>query len=222
MNDNSFAINKGVAILDSKRPEWLDEIDFTILDMDSTTTCILGQLYGSYSEGKAQLNMGFQSGEPYGFAGGFGSMSALTSDWKKMFLPAEGDVYYSVSSFSDNRNYAKIHRVVGLGNTTRIICQMGRVNYTGEFTPSVERAYITRKVSAFRRDWKKNNPAPKPGAFLQADDGTRFFVAPDGRLWTLNAPTVAWVGFEAATRKYGTLSPIKTAIGAVFTAEYTA
>jgi len=38
-------IKNGIALLDKKRPGWCEKIDLEILDLGSTFTCVLGQLY---------------------------------------------------------------------------------------------------------------------------------------------------------------------------------
>ena len=69
--DNSMELARqyvadGAALLDQKRGStWRQEIDFDTLDLDDITTCILGQLYGNYFEGKHVL--GIIDGANYGF-----------------------------------------------------------------------------------------------------------------------------------------------------------
>jgi len=60
-------IARGVALLDARRPGWYRDVDIDILDMCAPDVCILGQLYGSYSDGKWLLGLEFRSGGRYGF-----------------------------------------------------------------------------------------------------------------------------------------------------------
>lgn len=93
MADFTSQVSKGIALLDSKSKErtacscgvascrynettspkiselinWRDKIDFETLDMDSTSVCILGQIFGSYDTGLSKLDI--QSyGAEYGFS----------------------------------------------------------------------------------------------------------------------------------------------------------
>lgn len=41
----------GAAFLDEARPNWVESVNVHCLDMESASRCILGQMFGSYSEG---------------------------------------------------------------------------------------------------------------------------------------------------------------------------
>ena len=65
---------RGAEFLDERRPGWAKEIDQKLLNMWSPCDCILGQLYGCYSDGLAVVyplistDLGFSvnaSMEPY-------------------------------------------------------------------------------------------------------------------------------------------------------------
>lgn len=45
MQDN---VRRGMELLDTTRPGWRDKIDLTILDMNDTQCCIIGQLADDY------------------------------------------------------------------------------------------------------------------------------------------------------------------------------
>jgi hypothetical protein len=45
MDDN---IKRGMELLDSTRPGWRNKIDLTLLDMNDSDFCIIGQLTGNY------------------------------------------------------------------------------------------------------------------------------------------------------------------------------
>lgn len=106
MADFTSQVSKGIALLDSKSKErtncscgvascrynettepkfaalvnWRDKIDFETLDMDSTSVCILGQIFGSYDKGLSALDI--QSyGAEYGFSGEM--YSDLKREWAK-------------------------------------------------------------------------------------------------------------------------------------------
>ena len=44
-------VRRGAELLDRVHPGWREKIQIDTLDISSTRHCILGQLYGSYSEG---------------------------------------------------------------------------------------------------------------------------------------------------------------------------
>lgn len=50
-------VQRGVALLDTKNPDWRKKIDPEILDLNECTLCILGQLYGHYIDGVNELYM---------------------------------------------------------------------------------------------------------------------------------------------------------------------
>ncbi len=63
------AVQRGVQLLDQKRAGWEFEIDIERLDLDSSSVCILGQLYGSYNAGAVALLSVLGGCCPYGFCG---------------------------------------------------------------------------------------------------------------------------------------------------------
>lgn len=48
-------VRDGVAVLDKAVPNWFTRIDTETLDLDSSQACILGQLFGDYSEGMTYM-----------------------------------------------------------------------------------------------------------------------------------------------------------------------
>lgn len=56
---------RGIELLDRQVPGWRDRIDWDKLDMTNCYKCILGQLFGEYSEGVEEL--GALPGSHYGF-----------------------------------------------------------------------------------------------------------------------------------------------------------
>lgn len=63
----STAVAAGVALLDQAQPDWWKHIDLDTLDMSGCYSCILGQLYGSYSTGREDLGIEPGEGDLYGF-----------------------------------------------------------------------------------------------------------------------------------------------------------
>jgi hypothetical protein len=50
-------IEKGIQLLDHRRPDWLDSIDIDRLDMKLSEHCMLGQVFGSFDKGMSALNL---------------------------------------------------------------------------------------------------------------------------------------------------------------------
>ena len=55
----------GAALLDERAPGWRAKIDLAVLDLDSDTSCILGQVFGGYVAGLERL--GGCRAVPHGF-----------------------------------------------------------------------------------------------------------------------------------------------------------
>lgn len=58
-------VNRGAKLLDEQNPGWARKIKRIILDMNNCGKCILGQLYGSFWEGR--LSLGLHDSCDYGF-----------------------------------------------------------------------------------------------------------------------------------------------------------
>jgi hypothetical protein len=53
-------VARGAAFLDKRYPGWQDQVDLTRLDIDSCYQCVLGQLYGSFTQGSNSLGIGYE------------------------------------------------------------------------------------------------------------------------------------------------------------------
>jgi hypothetical protein len=56
----------GAALLDTKAPGWAGKVDVGELEIANPEWCVLGQVFGGYVEGKAEL--GILAGGEHGFA----------------------------------------------------------------------------------------------------------------------------------------------------------
>jgi hypothetical protein len=72
---------RGAMLLDGEKPGWDRLIYINRLDMSSTVNDILGQLYGDYDAGLAELRI---DGTTYGFSGRGGEYQALTEEWCRL------------------------------------------------------------------------------------------------------------------------------------------
>lgn len=68
MNRSKYSeqVQAGMAVLDKQKPGWECMIDPDTLDLDSCQLCLLGQIYGSYWDGKRHL--GIADGAICGFS----------------------------------------------------------------------------------------------------------------------------------------------------------
>jgi hypothetical protein len=60
-------VKVGAALLNEKKPGWEQKIDRSALAMWHPYRCILGQLYGFYHEGTAQLGLSRDRSAAHGF-----------------------------------------------------------------------------------------------------------------------------------------------------------
>lgn len=81
-------VRKGAKLLDKEYPGWEKRIDLSILDLESTCDCILGQLYGGYGAGLEALLAGNQQKAANLAFGGYKSYRkspwlTMTRTWAK-------------------------------------------------------------------------------------------------------------------------------------------
>ncbi len=86
MNDQ--AILRGISVLDQRDPKWREKIDWDKLSMIDNN-CILGQLFGNYVVGQAELFGRLGDGPEYGFSLKCVELKSqrfrqLTKDWKRL------------------------------------------------------------------------------------------------------------------------------------------
>lgn len=99
-------------LLDGQKPDWYQVVDLATLDQASTAKCVLGQNWGTYSQGLNQI--GARNDFVGGFAGGCHtgdsseSWSARdeTEAWREQILVRLGDTHGLLPS-SDARNADK-------------------------------------------------------------------------------------------------------------------
>ena len=66
-NQYDLAVQRGMALLDEKRPGWLGHIDLTTLDLREPCRCVLGQEFGHYEDGREATDLDQQSVVALGF-----------------------------------------------------------------------------------------------------------------------------------------------------------
>ena len=68
-------VEKGVELLDKARPDWYKEIDMEAFYISSCQQCILGQLFGNYTDGTIVLDV-----SDHAYEHGFDIPSTLSTD----------------------------------------------------------------------------------------------------------------------------------------------
>jgi hypothetical protein len=79
-------IERGAALLDQACPAWENDIDLGTLDLGNECDCVLGQLYGDYATGLAQVDgpLTWHNAGRFGFITyGRESYEALTQKWRR-------------------------------------------------------------------------------------------------------------------------------------------
>lgn len=78
-------VKRGSALLDERRPGWVDEVDISQLNIALGAKCILGQIYGGYGDGLGILGI-LSKGPDYGFCRAVASLGSssdeLTAAWR--------------------------------------------------------------------------------------------------------------------------------------------
>lgn len=188
MTDYKSAVKAGVQFLDSKKPGWRDLIDVETLDLAECDVCILGQIFGDYSDGKAKLGLDSVEAEKYGFNTDY-SMSELTKAWtsalgENSVLVEQGDVY------CDQHDYAarvlQTHIVTVNGETRTVyLVETGTTN-NGVFSPYAGGSVTLREKGAFEEGGEypiKVVPFKfKAGMLVQNKAGVVFYVQSDTML----------------------------------------
>lgn len=55
-------VARGAALLDEKVPDWFLRIEPAQVEIENCTTCVLGHLFGDYTEGLLELDIELQGG----------------------------------------------------------------------------------------------------------------------------------------------------------------
>jgi hypothetical protein len=73
----------GAMLLDERKPGWYKTIDNALLNIASCRKCVLGQVYGDFSDGVRELALGSQFGQ-YGFSCGSDTAEAINEAWREV------------------------------------------------------------------------------------------------------------------------------------------
>ncbi|UVD39747.1 hypothetical protein SEA_ROSEPHARIE_84 [Streptomyces phage RosePharie] len=188
MTDYTTQVQSGIKLLDGyfgSRAAWTKDIDLDTLDLGSCGVCVLGQLFGDYSEGLDTLNIG--GGYSYGFDTS-GSFRELTQAWKDALgknntLVEQGDVYKDVYGYAVKVIGTQIVRLSDTETVTVYLVTTGKVNngvYTeyknGKGSPEVTVLQKKDFESDGTYNMKVERLALKTGMFIEARNGKKYFV----------------------------------------------
>ena len=82
-------IKRGVQVLNEKKPGWAYSINIESLNIITPAYCVLGQVYGGYSDGLAELRIHYVDAGNYGFtlttlpSDAAEDWDTLTQEWKE-------------------------------------------------------------------------------------------------------------------------------------------
>jgi len=80
----SEEVARGVALLDEKRPGWEHEIDLDKLDIKDPKCCVLGQVYGGFTVGYAEVGFTPDDDGTDAFAADDARCPSLTAEWRSV------------------------------------------------------------------------------------------------------------------------------------------
>ncbi len=91
-------VERGIALLDEKKPTWREKFDPDALEMSWYTTCTLGQVFGGYEDGLWVLGITHEQAPTYGLElpsmpsntrereAAFGKYRDLGETWKALVV----------------------------------------------------------------------------------------------------------------------------------------
>ena len=78
-------VERGAAMLDERLPGWRDHVDPDTLELEGECDCVLGQLFGGYTEGEELLGLSTTESRRLGFlVYGRQTWDALNSGWLRV------------------------------------------------------------------------------------------------------------------------------------------
>ncbi|WNM75043.1 hypothetical protein SEA_DENNEBES_88 [Streptomyces phage Dennebes] len=226
MTDYAAKVAAGIKFLDSKAASgkisanWRDKVKLDSLDLGSCDVCVLGQLFGSYSDGQYELGLDTYDSKSFGFNTDY-SFGELTQAWKDALgksgvLVEKGDIYkdrygYSVKVLSTT--------LVTLDNetiTTYIV-------QTGEIKGGVFKAYDEKSVTILRKKdfettftTKVEKFVPKKGMFVTTASGKNYYMISDDELRELKDGAYSQWLIDLSASERSSMREMVTGVGKKF------
>jgi hypothetical protein len=201
MTDYAAKVAAGIKLLDSKKPGWRSKIEADDLNLGSCDVCVLGQVFGSYDSGLADLGLDTYDAKSYGFNTSY-DFQELTDAWKDALgkngvLVEKGDIY------KDNYGYAvKVVQtlIITVDNKTitAYLVQSGSVSQGADTFKAYSATEVTLLQKAdFETTYKTKVEkfTPKKGMFVTATStGRNFYVCSDDEVRELKDGAYAtWI-----------------------------
>ena len=190
MTDYTSKVKSGIQLLNAHfgNENWKKDIDLDTLDLGSCGVCVLGQLFGDYSDGLDEL--GIDGGRAYGFdVTSTGNFRELTQAWKDALgknntLVEQGDVYKDRYGYSVRVIGTQLVRLSDTETITVYIAATGQVKngvHTDYKTSSGKVETVVLQKKDFEEDGTyrfKVNPSLKieAGMFIELANGRKYFV----------------------------------------------
>lgn len=188
MTDYTSKVTSGIQLLNAHfgNENWKKDIDLDTLDLGSCGVCVLGQLFGDYSEGLDELGIG--GGYAYGFDVSTGSFRDLTAAWKDALgknntLVEKGDVYKDTYGYAVKVIGTQIVRLSDTETITVYVVTTGKVS-NGVFTEYKTTKGKPEVTVLQKKDFEQGGVysmkverlALKTGMFIETRNGKKYFV----------------------------------------------
>lgn len=229
MTDYAAKVAAGIKFLDAQAAkgkvsaDWRESISMDNLDLGSCEVCVLGQLFGSYSDGQYTLDIDSIDSKAYGFNTDY-DFKQLTAAWKDA-LGKNGLLVEVGHVYKDSYGYAvKVIQTnivtVDSATITVYLVQSGTISGG----PNTFKPYNAKDVSAlqkshFEETYKTRVEAftPKKGMFVTATStGRSFYVISDDELRELKDGAYAILLSDLPKGERDSLKEMVTAVGKKF------
>lgn len=228
MTNYAAKVAAGINFLDSKvasgkvPSNWRNQIELDNLDLGSCDVCVLGQLFGSYSDGQYELDLDTYGSKSYGFNTDY-SYAELTQAWKDA-LGKNNVLVEKDQVWRDKYGYAvKViaTTLVTVDDTTitAYIVQSGDCpKSTNAF-----KAYSAKNVSVLlKKDFEKTYTekveklVPKKGMFLTGKSGKSYYMCTDDEIREVKDGAYATWLSDMAKDERDSLKEMFTGVGKKF------
>lgn len=228
MTNYASAVAAGISFLDSKvasgkvPSNWRDKIKLDTLDLGSCGVCVLGQLFGDYSDGKYALDIDNYDTKDYGFNTDY-DFQQLTAAWKdalgKNNVLVEKDQVWRNKYGYAVKVIATTLVTVDDTTITAYIVQSGDCPKS----TNVFKAYSVKGVSVLlKKDFEQTYTekieklVPKKGMFLTGKSGKSYYMCSDDEVREVKDGAYATWLSDMAKDERDSLKEMFTGVGKKF------
>ena len=193
MTDYAAKVAAGISFLDSKvssgkvPANWRDKISLDTLDLSSCGVCVLGQLFGDYSDGKYALDIDNYDTKDYGFNTDY-DFQQLTAAWKDALgknnvLVEKGQVWRDRYGYAVKVVATTLVTVDDTTVTVYIVQTGSAPKSTNVFKEYNKSVSVLRK-SDFEQTYTERVEkfVPKKGMFLTGKSGKSYYMCSDDEI----------------------------------------